>query len=133
MSKAKTAKRVSVRKPKPAPENFDDYLAGVPESARKHLLAMRASIRSCVPAEAEEIISYGIPAFRHKKVLVWFAAFSKHCSLFPSAHVLDQFQQQLAGFHVSKGTIQFPLKKPLPIALIKKLVKARVAQAAEKS
>ncbi|HEY2352622.1 MAG TPA: DUF1801 domain-containing protein [Candidatus Acidoferrum sp.] len=89
---------------------------------------MRAAIRSAVPLEATEVISYGIPAFKHKKVLVWFAAFSNHCSLFPTAVVIDAFRKDLKDFTVSKGTIQFAIGKPLPIALIKKLVKARVAQ-----
>jgi uncharacterized protein YdhG (YjbR/CyaY superfamily) len=80
------------------------------------------------PPEATETISYRIPAFRHYRVLVWFAAFSNHCSLFPTASVIAAFQDELKGFSVSKGTIHFPLDKPLPIALIKKLVKARVAQ-----
>ena len=72
------------------------------------------------------MISYGIPAFKHKKVLVWYAAFSKHCSLFPTASVIEAFKDDLKGFIISKGTIQFPLDKPLPTALIKKIVKARV-------
>ena len=89
---------------------------------------MRAVIRSVVPAEATETISYGIPAFKHNGVLVWFAAFAKHCSLFPKASVIEAFQKELKGFSTSKGTIQFPIDKPLPIALIKKIVKARVAE-----
>jgi uncharacterized protein YdhG (YjbR/CyaY superfamily) len=82
-----------------------------------------------MPPDATEIIGYGIPAFKHKKVLVWFAAFSNHCSLFPTAAVIEEFKKELKGFSTSKGTIHFPTDKPLPIALIKKLVKARLAQA----
>ena len=89
---------------------------------------MRAAIRSAVPREATETISYRIPAFKHNGILVWFAAFSDHCSLFPTAAVIEAFKKQLKGFSTSKGTIHFPLDKPLPIALIKKIVKARVAQ-----
>lgn len=89
---------------------------------------MRSAIRSAVPRGATETISYGMPAFRHKGILVWFAAFSAHCSLFPTAAVIEKFKNQLRGLTISKGTIQFPLDKPLPIALIKKIVKARVAQ-----
>jgi uncharacterized protein YdhG (YjbR/CyaY superfamily) len=89
---------------------------------------MRATIRSIVPAEATEIISYGMPAFRHNGVLVWFAAFSNHCSLFPTASVIEAFKNDLKGYSTSKGTIHFPADKPLPTTLIKKLVKARVAQ-----
>jgi uncharacterized protein YdhG (YjbR/CyaY superfamily) len=89
---------------------------------------MRAAIRSAVPKEATEVISYGIPAFKTKKVLVWFAGFEKHCSLFPTAAVIAEFQDELKAFTTSKGTIQFALDKPLPLALIKRIVKARVAQ-----
>ena len=89
---------------------------------------MRAVIRSVVPPEATEAISYGIPAFKYKGMLVWFAAFSKHCSLFPGSSVIGAFQKELNGFSISKGTIQFPIDKPLPTALVKKLVKARVRQ-----
>lgn len=110
------------------PEDVDKYIAAAPEPARSRLKEMRAAIRSAVPAEAVEIISYQIPAFRTKKVLVWYAGFSEHCSLFPTAWVIEQFRDQLGGFTVSKGTVQFPIEKALPTALIKKLVKARVGQ-----
>ena len=111
-----------------APKNVDEYVARVSEPARSTLNKMRAVIRSVVPREATETISYGIPSFKHKGVLVWFAAFSKHCSLFPTAAVIEEFKDDLKGFTTSKGTIQFPVDKPLPAALVKKLVKARVAQ-----
>ena len=90
---------------------------------------MRAAVRSAVPPEATETISYRIPAFKYNKgVLVWFAAFSDHCSLFPTAAVIEAFKSELKGFSTSKGTIQFPTDKPLPTALVKKLVKARITQ-----
>ena len=79
-------------------------------------------------AEATEIISYRMPAFKHKRVLVWYAAFSNHCSLFPTASVIEAFKDELKAFITTKGTIHFPTDKPVPGALIKKLVKARVAQ-----
>ena len=110
------------------PKNIDEYLAGIPESSRGTFDKMRAAIRSAVPSQAAEIISYRIPAFKDKGVLVWFAAFSKHCSLFPTAAVIEAFKDELKGFSTSKGTIHFPTDKPLPTALVKKLVKARVAQ-----
>ena len=109
-------------------KRVDEYIAAAPEPARSRLKEMRAVIRSAVPGEAVEIISYQIPAFRTKKVLVWYAGFSKHCSLFPTASVIEEFKDELAGFTVSKGTVQFPIERALPTALIKKLVKARVAQ-----
>jgi uncharacterized protein YdhG (YjbR/CyaY superfamily) len=111
-----------------APKNIDEYLARVPERARSTLNRIRAVIRSVAPPEATEAISYGMPAFKYKGMLVWFAAFSKHCSLFPTAAVIEAFKKELKGFTISKGTIQFPVDKPLPTALVKKLVKARIAE-----
>lgn len=126
MKKTKTGKRRPAAKGKGAPKNVDEYLAGVPEAARSNFGKLRAAIRSAVPAEATETISYQIPAIRHKGILVWFAAFSNHCSLFPTAAVIEEFKNELKAFTTSKGTIQFPIDKPLPTALVKKLVKARV-------
>lgn len=130
MKKAKFANRSSAAKAKgnAAPKNVDEYIAGVPEPARSTLNKMRAAIRSAVPPEATETISYGIPAFKHNGVLIWFAAFTDHFSLFPTAAVIEKFKNELKGYSTSKGTIHFPTDKPLPIPLIKKLVKARVAQ-----
>ncbi len=140
MKKAKSGKRGSAATgsvapkspPKGAPKSIDEYLACVAEPARSTLNRVRAAIRSAVPPEATETISYGIPAFKHKQVLVWFAAFSKHCSLFPTSSVIEAFKKELKGFTISKGTIQFPTDKPLPAALVKKLVKARIAQTESK-
>jgi len=128
VKKTRVINRRSAAKRSGAPKDIDAYLAGVPEPARGTLNKMREAIRSALPPEATETISYGIPAFRCKKVLVWFAAFSDHYSLFPTASVIEAFKNELKGFSTSKGTIHFPTDKPLPIALIKRLVKARVAQ-----
>jgi uncharacterized protein YdhG (YjbR/CyaY superfamily) len=128
MRKMKSGNRSSAAKGSGAPKNVDEYLAGVPEPARGALNKIRAAIRSAVPPEATEAISYGIPAFKYKGTLVWFAAFSDHCSLFPTASVIEAFKHELKGFSTSKGTIHFTTDKPLPAALVKKLVKARVAQ-----
>jgi uncharacterized protein YdhG (YjbR/CyaY superfamily) len=128
MKKVKSGNRRSAAKSIRAPKNVDEYLAGVPEPARGTLNKIRAAIRSAVPPEATEGISYGIPTFNYKGPLVWFAAFSKHCSLFPSAAVIEAFKDELKGFSTSKGTIHFPTDKPLPTALVKNLVKARIAQ-----
>jgi len=128
MKKVKSGSRGSASKSNGAPKNVDEYLACVPEPARSTLNKIRAAIQSAVPPEATETISYRIPAFKYKGVLVWFAAFSNHCSLFPTASVVEAFKNELKGFSTSKGTIQFPTDKPLPTALVKKMVKARVAQ-----
>jgi len=128
MKRVKSGNRSSAAKGNGAPKNVDEYLAGVPEPARGTLNKIRAAIRSAVPPEATEAISYGIPTFKYKGPLVWFAAFSNHCSLFPTASVIEALKNELKGFSTSKGTIHFPTDKPLPPALVKKLVKARVAQ-----
>jgi uncharacterized protein YdhG (YjbR/CyaY superfamily) len=128
MKKLKSGDRRSRAKGRGVPKNVDEYLAGVPQPARSTLNKIRAAIRSAVPSEATETISYGIPAFKHKGVLVWFAAFSNHCSFFPTASVIEAFKNELKGFSTSKGTIHFPTDKPLPAALVKKMVKLRVAQ-----
>jgi uncharacterized protein YdhG (YjbR/CyaY superfamily) len=117
-----------MKKAKGAPATIDEYLAGVPEPACSTLKKMRAAIQSALPSDATETISYKIPAFKRKNILVWFAAFSDHCSLFPTASVIAEFKDELEGFSISKGTIHFPLNKPLPTALIKKIVKARAKQ-----
>ena len=132
MKKAKSGSRRSAAKASGGPKNVDEYLARIPEPARSTLGKIRATIRSAAPAEATETISYGIPAFKYKGVLVWFAAFSNHCSFFPTASVIAAFKNELKGFTTSKGTIHFPTDQPLPAALVKKMVKLRVAQIASK-
>jgi uncharacterized protein YdhG (YjbR/CyaY superfamily) len=131
---SKSKKRSSAPKPKPsaAPKNIDDYLTRIPEPARTTLQKVRAAIRSALPPASTETISYKIPAFRHGEVIIWFAAFAGHCSLFPTARVIEMFKDDLKPYTISKGTIQFPTNKPLPAALIKKMVKARLAQIAAK-
>ena len=121
-----------------APKTVEQYLAGVSEPARSTLRKVRAAIRSAVPAETTEVISYRIPGFKidepkYKGMLMWYAAFSDHCSLFPTASVIQTFKKDLKDFRVSKGTIHFPISsspqdRPLPTALLKKMVKARIAE-----
>ena len=129
MKNMKSGNRSSAAKGNGAPKNVDEYLAGVPEPARSTLIKVRAAIRSAMPAEATEAISYQMPAFKYKgRPLLWFAAFSNHCSLFPTASVIEAIKNELKGFSISKGTIQFPVDKPLSAALLKKMVKLRIAQ-----
>jgi len=105
------------------------YLAAVPEPARATLGKVRAAIRAAAGAEATEGISYGMPAFRYKGALVGYAAFKGHCSFFPmSATLLDKFAEDVKEYRTSKGTLQFGLDKALPAGLIKKLVRARMAE-----
>jgi uncharacterized protein YdhG (YjbR/CyaY superfamily) len=121
-------KKKNVRKRASPSKSVDEYLASVPEPARSRLTEMRAVIRSVVPKETTEIISYGMPAFKYHGMLVWFAAFSDHCSLFPTASVIQKFKDELKAYKTSKGTIRFPVDKPFPAALLKKMVKARIAE-----
>ena len=134
MKASKSAKRGSATKSRPsaAPKSIDDYLASVPEPAHTTLQKVRSAIRSAVPPGATETISYKIPAFKHGEIIIWFAAFANHCSLFPTGRVIEQFKDDLKAFTLSKGTIQFPTDKPFPAPLLKKMVKARLAQIAAK-
>ena len=116
-----------------APKTVEQYLAAVPEPARSTLKKVRATIRSSVPRETTELISYGIPMFKYKGLLMGYAAFTHHCSLFPmGSSLLKEFARELEGYSLSKGTIRFALDKPFPAALLKKLAKARVEQNEEK-
>jgi uncharacterized protein YdhG (YjbR/CyaY superfamily) len=114
-------------------DEVDEYLARVPEPARSTLNKIRATIRSAVPPEATEGLSYGMPAFKYKGPLLGYAAFPKHCGLYPmSVAVMDAFKNELKSFDTSKGTIRFPVDKPPPAALVKKLVNARLAEKEKK-
>jgi len=132
MNKPKSAKRTSPAKSNSAPKTIDDYLARIPEPARTTLQKVRAAIRSALPPAATETISYKIPAFRHGEVVIWFAAFAGHCSLFPTARIIEMFKDDLKPYTLSKGTVQFPIDKPLPAPLLKKMVKARLVQISAK-
>ena len=132
MTKTTSRVRNSNTKDKAARKTVEEYLAAVPEPAHSTLKKVRTTIRSVVPAETTEVISYGIPAFRYKGMLVWYAAFSDHCSLFPTASVIAKFKDELKDYRISKGTIQFPVDKPFPAALLKKMVKARLAEIEDK-
>lgn len=112
--------------PEKAPD-VESYLAACPEPHRTTLQKLRATIRSVVPRETTEAISYGVPTFKYKGGLVAYAAFKQHCSFFPmSGRIVEDFADELKAFKTSKGTIQFPVDKPLPAALVKKLVKAKL-------
>jgi uncharacterized protein YdhG (YjbR/CyaY superfamily) len=133
MKKAAPRKRSMKAKAGDGRKDVERYLARVPEPARSTLERVRAVIRAAAPKEATECISYAIPAFRYKGALVAYAAFSKHCSFFPmSGRVLEEFRDELEKYPQSKGTIRFPVDKPLPATLIKKIVRARVARNEEK-
>jgi uncharacterized protein YdhG (YjbR/CyaY superfamily) len=116
-----------VSKPRPGSKTFDGYLAALGADKRAALETLRRAIRAAAP-EAEECISYGVPAFRlNGRFLVALAAAAHHCSFYPGSAVQD-FGADLEGFETSKGTVRFQPAKPLPSALVRKLVKARLAK-----
>jgi uncharacterized protein YdhG (YjbR/CyaY superfamily) len=114
---------------RPKPKTIDEYLAGVKPEQRVALERLRQTIRAAEP-RAEECISYGIPAFRlDGRPLVFFGAWANHCAFYPGSSVtFKKFQNDLRNFQISKGTIRFSPEKPLPTKLVKKLVKARLAE-----
>jgi len=110
-------------------KTIDNYLAGVTPDQRAALQKLRETIHTVTP-KAEECISYGIPAFRlNGRSLVFFGAWANHCSFYPgSSTTLKKFREDLKSFKITKGTIRFSPDNPLPLALVKKLVKARIAE-----
>ena len=113
---------------KKKPTTIREYLAPLPAGQRATLQKLRQAIRASVP-KAEECISYGIPAFRlNGKLLVGFGAAAKHCSFYPGAYPIEVHKAQLKNYGLSKGTIRFPVGQPLPAALVRKLVQARISQ-----
>lgn len=112
----------------PIPKNIDEYLLTLPDEVRITLEKLRQTIRQAAP-DAEEVISYQMPAFKYHGMLVYFAAFKNHCSFFPgNAGLLETMKDELKDFKTSKGTLQFTVEKPLPVPLVKKIVKARVKE-----
>jgi uncharacterized protein YdhG (YjbR/CyaY superfamily) len=111
------------------PQTIDEYLAAAGPDQRRTLAKLRRTIHAVAP-KVEECISYGIPAFRlNGRSLVFFGAWANHCSFYPgSSKTLKKFQSDLKGFQVTKGTVRFSPDKPLPPALVKKLVEARIAE-----
>jgi uncharacterized protein YdhG (YjbR/CyaY superfamily) len=107
--------------------DVDEYLAGVPEAARATLAKLRQTIKAAAPM-ASEGISYQMPMYKHHGMVVGFAAFKDHCSIFPGSAVMDAYKEELKRYDTSKGTIRFPANKPLPASLVKKLVRARIKE-----
>lgn len=109
-------------------QSIDEYLADLSDEKRDALQNLRKTIRSAVP-EAEECINYQVPAFRlHGRMLVAFGAAANHCALYPGASPIEMCKDDLKSYDTSKGTIRFPAAKPLPAALVRKLVRVRLRE-----
>ena len=127
--KAKKITRKQTATPKRKPKTTDEYLARVPEDKRAALEMLRKAIKAAAP-EAVEVISYGLPAFRLKgKFLVAYGAAKNHCAFYPGS-VVETLKDELRNYETTKGAIRFPADRPLPPALVRKLVKLRVAKSA---
>ncbi len=113
--------------PKKQFKTIDEYVATFPQNIQKILETIRQIVQEAAP-EAEEAISYQMPAFKQSGVLVWFAAFKDHIGFFPTALGVETFKEELLDYETSKGTIRFPLDKPIPYDLVKRIVKYRVKE-----
>lgn len=113
-------------------KNVDEYIAGFPEHTKTMLEKLRATIRKAAP-KAEEVISYMMPAYKYHGMLVFFAGYKNHTGFYPGAGGVEAFKKEIAVYKWAKGSIQFPLDKPLPLGLITQIVKFRVMQNTEKA
>ena len=109
------------------PQTVEEYIASYPGHIQILLQEVRRAIREAAP-DAKETISYQIPAFEQNGILVWFAAFKNHISLFPKASGITAFEKKLTNYQIRKGTVQFPISEPLPLDLIKKIVRFRIKE-----
>jgi uncharacterized protein YdhG (YjbR/CyaY superfamily) len=110
-----------------APENIDEYIDGFPSNVQKILQKIRKTIQKAAP-QAQEVISYQMPAFKLKRVFVYFAGYQNHLSLYPAPRGVAEFQEELAQYEGGKGTVQFPLGQPVNFDLIARIVKYRMKE-----
>ena len=115
---------------KARPENITEYINAAPKEAQKKLREMRACIREVAPG-ATESLKWGMPAFSYRRILVTFAAFKHHIGFYPTPAAVKAFAKDLSKFATAKGSIQFPLEKPLPLPLIRKITAFRVRESIE--
>lgn len=113
-------------------QNIDEYIADFPKETQLILEQIRATIRKSAP-EAEETISYRMPAYKQNGVLVYFAACKNHIGFYPTASGIANFKAELSGYKSSKGAVQFPIENPIPLDLIAKIVQFRVKENLNKS
>lgn len=113
-------------------KDIDSYIATFPKNVQVLLEQVRNAIKSSAP-KAEEVISYNMPAFKLHGMLVYFAGYKQHIGFYPTASGIAEFQEEISKYKNAKGSVQFPLDKPMPLALIKKMVKFRVKENSEKA
>lgn len=113
-------------------ESIDEYIANFPSQIQKKLQQVRRTIKKAAP-EAEEAISYAIPTYKLNGNLVHFAAFNNHIGFYPTPNGIEEFEKELSVYQQGKGSVQFPLDKPMPLDLISRMVKYRVKKNLEKS
>ncbi len=109
----------------PRPKSVDAYIAAAPKEVQRKLKQLRAAIREVAP-RAEEPISYGMPYYGYKGRLAYFAAFKNHIGLYVPTPVIEEYKKELKDYETAKATVRFPNDKPLSIALVKKLIRARM-------
>lgn len=114
------------------PVNINAYIANFPEDIQQMLEQLRLTIKEVAP-QADELISYGMPAFKWNGMLVWFGAHTNHIGFYPRASAIEKFKKELSGYKGAKGSVQFPLNEPLPLALIKKITQFRVEENLQKT
>jgi uncharacterized protein YdhG (YjbR/CyaY superfamily) len=117
--------------PKARPKSITEYINAAPKEARKKLREMRACIRSSAPG-AQESLKWGMPAFSYRRILVAFAAHKHHIGFYPTSSAVRAFAKELSKFATARGSIQFPMEKPLPLPLIRKITTFRVRESIEK-
>ena len=115
---------------KTRPKTIDEYIQATPKEAQKKLREMRACIRVAAPG-ATESMKWGMPAFSYRRILVTFAGFRKHIGFYPTPSAVTAFAKELSKFSTAKGSIQFPLEKPLPLSLVRKITTFRVKESVE--
>ena len=117
---------------KAGPNSIDEYIMLYPEKTQKIMQKLRATVKAAAP-DAEEKISYQMPAFAQKGILVYFAGWKDHIGFYPTSSGIQAFKKELSGYGTSKGSVRFPLDKPLPVDLISKIVRFRLAENLKKA
>jgi uncharacterized protein YdhG (YjbR/CyaY superfamily) len=112
------------------PNSADEYIAAYPATIQKRLQQIREVIKTAVP-QAQEVISYGMPGYKINSVLVYFAGWDKHIGFYPGAGAIAHFKNELSVYKGAKGSVQFPLDEPLPVAIINKIVAYRIKEDGE--